>query len=76
MLVIAKDWNQSKYAFTGNLLNKQQCSPTAEYYGAVKGKKKKNKEVPYVLTWVHLQEVLSEKSKVQNNIHSMLSFER
>lgn len=45
MLVIAKDWNQPKYASAGNLLNKLWESHTVEYYAVVK----KSKEVPYVL---------------------------
>lgn len=70
MLVIAKDWNQPKYASAGNLLNKLWESHTVEYYAVVK----KSKEVPYVLLYLDLQEVLSEKNKVQDNIHRMLSF--
>lgn len=59
MLLIAKVWNQLKYATAGNLLNKLQVSHVMEYYAAVK----RSEEVLYVLTETKLQEVLSEKKQ-------------
>lgn len=59
MLLIAKVWNQPKYATAGNLLNKLQDSHVMEYYAAVK----RSGEVLYVLTETKLQEVLSEKKQ-------------
>lgn len=43
MLVIANDWNQSKAAPVGNLLNKLQFSHTVDYYATIKKKKKARK---------------------------------
>ena len=71
LLIISKNWKQSKCPSTDKWINKMWYINTRDFYSTIKG----NKVLMYAKTWLNTENIMtSERSQSEKTTYSTIPF--